>query len=235
MQLSRRLDAILQMIPRAPVLADIGTDHGKLPIAAIESGKIKRAIATDKSGPSLAKAIEASKEAGIKHLIECREGDGLQVIRLGEVDVIVMAGMGGGRMIKILEPNRAIWARARLILQPNRDVEALRRWLDENGVGLTAENVVQDGKRFYTILSAQIVGSWMVEASYSVLGWDKDTLVEVGPYLLQHGGDEVEGYYKYRIASITKDLKKAPEGTESHTKLAWTLSCYERALKSLKS
>ena len=98
--LKGRLLAIANAVPPSRAIADIGTDHGLVPVWLVTNGIAQKAIITDISPGSLAKAESLIKQEGLADKIEPRLGDGLLPVKPGEVDTIVIAGMGG-MLIKV--------------------------------------------------------------------------------------------------------------------------------------
>ena len=101
--LSSRLQAIASMVEEGGILADIGTDHGYLPIRLLEDGKISGAIAADINRGPLLRAEEHVREKGFDDRISLRLSDGFLAVLPGEADAAVIAGMGGPLTIRILE------------------------------------------------------------------------------------------------------------------------------------
>lgn len=154
--LSKRMQAIFQLIPDTPVLADVGTDHGLIPIAAVSAGKAKRAIAMDLREGPLARAKEHIAEYGLEDVIETRLSDGLEKLCPGEPDTIVIAGMGGELVIRILQNGKEISRAARyLILQPQSEINEVRAFLRNNHFGIAEECMAEDRGKFYPIMLAK--------------------------------------------------------------------------------
>ena len=131
MDLSPRLQGIADQVPAGARFADVGTDHGYLPVWLLLQGRIQHAIASD---------------------LRVRLCDGRAGIAPDEVDTIAIAGMGGETIAMILAA--APWTRqCRLLLQPMTAGEDLRQWLGENGYRIDSERIACEGKRYYTILN----------------------------------------------------------------------------------
>ena len=137
-------------------MADVGTDHGFLPIRLLQQGRIASAVATDiRLGPlSRAEANRAAAEIS-GDVIRCILCDGLEAVSQTDVDTVVIAGMGGENIADIL--HRAPWTRfnTRLILQPMTRPEVLRQALCESGMRIISEQLVYDSGRIYAILCAE--------------------------------------------------------------------------------
>lgn len=151
--LSKRMQAIFRLIPDTPALVDVGTDHGWIPIAAVLAGKAKRAIATDLREGPLARAREHVAEYGLEDVIETRLSDGLERVRSGEPDTIVIAGMGGALTIRILQSagRRCLGARY-LILQPQSEIDEVRAFLRKHQFRIEEESMAEDRGKFYPIM-----------------------------------------------------------------------------------
>lgn len=145
--LDKRLTMLYNHVPQCNCMADIGTDHGYLPIALVNSGKCKKAIACDISAPSLKKAEKNSKLHGI--FLDCRVSDGLSELRKDEADCIVIAGMGGILISEIIEQGKDKIASATLLLQPMTAIKELREYLCENGFLILKEDMVFQEEKLY--------------------------------------------------------------------------------------
>ncbi|MCL2198169.1 MAG: class I SAM-dependent methyltransferase [Defluviitaleaceae bacterium] len=147
-----RLLTILSCIGKCDVLADIGTDHAYLPIEAIREGICKTAIACDISEGPLNIAKKNIDDAGLSDRIQTRLGDGLAPLCEDEADCIVISGMGGMKIMEILS---AMPVKARLILQPQHDLEELRRFLHKYMYNILEEKLAYERGRFYEIIISQ--------------------------------------------------------------------------------
>jgi len=137
-------------------MADIGADHAYLPIFLIKTGACPFAYAVDVSEGSCKKAAANIVRAGLTEQIQVIRGDGLSVFSEREKpEDFVFAGMGGRKMISILE--KTAWIknpRYRLILSPNTSIDELRQWLCQNRFTVLAEHSVSAKGRLYTIMTA---------------------------------------------------------------------------------
>ena len=162
--LKDRLKTIESLVPIGARVADIGTDHGHLPISLIKGKIATKVIACDINEKPLANAkdnIEKTNTEGI----ELRLGDGLAPVKHGEVDCVIIAGMGGEVIAGILENCPFIKDDSyTLLLQPMTSANALRRYLCENGFSIQSETAVAEGKRIYTVIKATYSGE---KAEYS--------------------------------------------------------------------
>ena len=136
-RLSKRLTAIADMVntsgsaagsPRDEYcLCDVGTDHAHIPIRLLLDGRISRSIAMDVIEGPLEKARQNIERYGVTGRVALRLSDGLDAYRIGEARGLVIAGMGGRIMRKILlrEPSKSLDFEE-LILQPQADPEFVR-------------------------------------------------------------------------------------------------------------
>lgn len=160
MKLNGRLKMIAAKIPKCDILADIGTDHAYIPIYAAKKGICKKALAVDlKEGP-LKIANTNIKRYGIEEKIEIRLGRGLEAISPEESDVVVISGMGGNLIRDILSDSAEKAKRAKLLLlQPNNALDALRKWIYENGYTISEELLAKDAGKIYCLIIARWTGS----------------------------------------------------------------------------
>jgi len=155
MNISKRIKEIANRIKHRQI-ADIGTDHGYLPIFAITNNLADSAIAADVNKHPLECARANAEVYGVSDVIEFRLGYGLDVLEVGEAETIVIAGMGGSLMAEILHKGRDIAASAKqLLLSPHLDVPHLRRELHALGFVITDETMLRDDGKYYNILDVR--------------------------------------------------------------------------------
>ena len=153
--LQPRLHLLARLVPEGCRLTDVGTDHGYLPVALLQQGRITAAIASDIGAEPLEHARRTAMQYGVDGM-DFRLCAGLSGVAPEETDVIVIAGMGGETIISILQD--APWTadgQHRLLLQPMTKAAALRRWLADNGYTFTDEHLVEDKGRIYPILCVE--------------------------------------------------------------------------------
>ena len=165
--LDARMKCIAECVPVGAVLADIGTDHGKLPVYLGQKGIIKKAIAADINEMPLQKAVNNIKIHGLEAVIDTYLTDGLKGIEAFSPDCVVIAGMGGELIEQILECATIDKDSVSFILQPMTKEETLRKYLCENGYNIYDEHIVREGK-IYQIICAVFDGEkrTMTEAEY---------------------------------------------------------------------
>lgn len=155
MKLSARLQACADLVQRGNVAADIGTDHGRLPIYLLKNGICPRVIAADLREKPLNSARQNAAMYGMGENISFCLSDGLQSIPRGDFRTVICAGMGGETICSILEAARDLWTPAyQFILQPQSAPYELRSFLSQNGFFIRREILARDGKFVYTVMEA---------------------------------------------------------------------------------
>lgn len=152
--LTPRLQLLADWVPEMTRLADVGTDHGYLPVWLMLHGRIAAAIASDLRQGPLSRAVQTGREHGVSG-IDFRLCDGLQGIGAEEADTVVIAGMGGENIAQIIEA--APWTADgthRLLLQPMTHEEDLRRFLMDHHYKITREALVRDRGTIYPVMEA---------------------------------------------------------------------------------
>ena len=201
MPLSPRLTAIGCLIPPGSRVADVGTDHGYLSIWLLKQGISPFVIATDLRPGPLEAAKESARQANIQEGISFRLADGLEAVLPHEIDLVVMAGMGGETIGGIL--SRTPWLKEgghRLILQPQSKIPLLMDGLAAGGFAVLDQHLVGDGGRIYSI--------------YEVVSGPMEPLRGgaryLHPALLKRGDPLLEAY----LTGLCRKLRRALHGLE---------------------
>ncbi len=205
-RLRPRLAAVVEAIPQGSRVADIGSDHGRLPRLLIASGRAAWCLATERSsGPErrLRAAVDSSPEAD---RIDVRRGDGLEPLRAEDrLDGLVLSGMGGPTMLSILDRERLAELGIRwLVLQPQSGWGGLRRGLERLGWSVDGERLVRDRDRFYTVMRAQ-EGAETIPAppGFSAREW-----FEIGPCWFRDRESAALEYWAERSARAEQRLRR---------------------------
>lgn len=159
MKLSKRLELIASFVRDGSRVADVGTDHGYIPVYLTQSGRCPSAIAMDVRRGPLERAEAHVRERGLEDRIELRLSDGLEALMPGEADTVVIAGMGGELICRILKAGHRVWEtweenRERFILSPQSEQASVRYFLEANGFILLREAMIRDAGKYYVIMEA---------------------------------------------------------------------------------
>ena len=175
---NERLRIISDNIHNRETVADVGTDHGFLPLYLWQRQKEQGAagrpiILTDISAESLHKARKNAQAHNASATFDFRLGDGLTPIGSGEVDAVVIAGVGGALIAKMLGacPEKTV-SFQKFLLQPRNAVGKLRFWLDRAGFTILAEPLAQEGKTICEIIVAAPPQGGFVPADFEGEGAD---------------------------------------------------------------
>lgn len=225
-KLSDRLQLIADRINEKETMADIGTDHGFLPIYLKLTKKSPKVVMCDVSVPSLQKAKDnAALYAATEDEMYFRAGDGLQVLEYGEVDAVVIAGMGGKLIRDIMSFDlKHTCSFKKFIMQPRIGQGHLRKWLVDNGFKIISEDVVIEGDYIPEIITAVTPGNITDNDITSELSADLDgdsIMWKIPPWIIDAGGPVVEfidrniGLQEEKLSNVKKakvrndDLEKS--------------------------
>lgn len=207
MKLSKRLETIASMVPESTkdgLVADVGTDHGFVPIWLVEEKRAGRALAMDvRSGP-LQRAQEHIREHKLEQAIETRLSDGLEKLKPSEADTVVIAGMGGELMLRILKDGNHVrdtvphW-----VLSPQSELREFRHGLEKLGLAIVKEAMVEEDGKYYTIILAEP----------GKMHYDKEYKYRYGEYLIRTRSSELAAFLKKeerQYNEIISRLKQQP-------------------------
>ena len=156
MKLSNRLEMVISFVKSGESAADIGTDHGHVPVELVRRGIVQRAYAMDVRKGPLSKAEENVAAAGLKDKIETRLSDGVHKLNAGEAETVIIAGMGGELVIHIMEGGRHVWETVdQWVLSPHSEIHKVREWLYANGFVIVKEDMVFEEGKFYTVIDVR--------------------------------------------------------------------------------
>ncbi len=220
MELSKRLTMIADLVSSCDCMADIGTDHGFIPIKLVRSGRCKRALAMDVGIGPLERAKEHIRMNGLEDKIECRLSDGYDKLEAGEADSTVIAGMGGELMVRILTAGlqRGVLTEE-LILSPHSEWHKVREFLRLYGYKTEKEAMVWEDRKYYVAIKAKKAGG--SNASAGVLTADpvEDAF---GAYLLNEKNEVLKDYLfflKNRYEKILANLEKIDSDSAAQSRL----------------
>ncbi|WP_294186068.1 class I SAM-dependent methyltransferase [uncultured Clostridium sp.] len=208
MELSKRLNFIINNIDKVSVLADVGTDHGYIPLYATQNGLCHKAIAIDINKDPLDKARLNAILEGAGDELEFRLGDGLNPLKKDEVEAVVIAGMGGNLIRDILEENiEKVASFNYLILVPAQNPEVLREYLYNNDYEIICENLCEEDGIYYELFKVRKKDgeSMALDSIY----------YEVSPKLLMQKHPLMKDYLNSKLDNYKKILSFITESTVS--------------------
>lgn len=208
MQISKRLKTVASLVTEGYRVADIGTDHAYVPIFLVTEGLTEWALAMDIGRGPLERASEHIKERGLQDKIETRLSDGLSAYRQGEADSIVIAGMGGALMVRILTDGAdKCTGLKELILSPQSEIFLVRRFLVQHGWSIEREIMLEEDGKYYTVMRAvpgesspmkaaeEIYGRYLLEhrhpVLYEYLLKEKETILRILASLQPERGEHI--------------------------------------------
>ena len=185
-RLSRRLHALAAMVTPGNRLADIGTDHALIPVSLLTEKRIPYAYACDIGTGPLERAAAHIRAHGLEDRTTLRQADGLQGIKPGEADTVLIAGMGGELMIRILREGAALQDSVKeWIFSPHTEWTQFRHYLRESGFQLIEEYLLQEEGKDYLLLKA-VPGDGELPYREAESAGIPDTVAErFGPLLLK--------------------------------------------------
>lgn len=180
---------------KGAVLADVGTDHGYLPIYLLLTGKIQRAFALDIGEGPLLRAKEHTEAYGLGDYITLRISDGVKALAPGEADSILIAGMGGGVMLHILQEGEAVIRSAKeMILQPQSEIRKVREYLYQNNYIIDREDMVFEEGKYYPMMHIAMGGE--KSAHYTEEEWQM--VYRYGELPLNCGREALYAYLRFQ-------------------------------------
>lgn len=230
MELSRRLQAVADLVTAQDTIADIGTDHAYIPIYLIEQGIVPSAVAMDVNRGPLERAAEHVMEHGFSDKISLRLSDGMEKLKAEEVRTAVLAGMGGGLMCRILREHWDITLSLNeCILQPQSEAAKVRAFLLEEGFLFIQEDMVYEEGKYYPMMKVSVpkkagntghaLKSMITEPKASA--WSK-TEIKYGRLLLLQKHPVLKSFLEKEYAlksEILKNLEKQG-GTKAKARIA---------------
>jgi tRNA (adenine22-N1)-methyltransferase len=167
-----RLERVAANVPAGARLADIGSDHGYLPVALLRRGAITAAVAGEVAATPFHAAQRTVRDNGLEQQVAVRLANGLAAIKPQDgITAISVCGMGGETIRDILDSGKAhLSGRERLILQPNGGEQPLRQWLMDNGYTILTEELLHENRFYYEIIVAERAGPVAYSAAQLYFG-----------------------------------------------------------------
>lgn len=189
-----RLCAIARRVPPGSTVADVGTDHGLLPVYLVRAGIVRRCIGIDSSAGSILVARRNCERFGAR--VDLRLGKGLAPLVPGEAEVLILAGLGAQTIVQILSEQLEVVSKCALIIvQPMRDLAQFRRWADRSGLVYRTEDLVTERRQQYSIMCFEV-------GHLRACGWDPSETgaeYEVTAALLSNPCSEAIAYLQRRL------------------------------------
>ena len=208
MELSKRLMFIVNHIDKCESIIDVGTDHGYIPIYVVKNNICNKAIASDINRDPVKKAKMNVSLEGLSDKIDVRLGGGLATVKKGEVNGVLMAGMGGNLIRDILEADMDKVSKYDfLILQPAQNPEVLREYLYTSGYEILAEDLCYDEGIYYELFK--------VRKSEKEFKKVDSIYYEISPVLLESNNTLMGDYLDSKIQKYNKILNFIKDDSES--------------------
>ncbi|OOM75108.1 tRNA (adenine(22)-N(1))-methyltransferase [Clostridium puniceum] len=207
MELSKRLNWIIEKLDKAEVIMDVGTDHGYIPIYLVKNNIAEKVIASDINKEPLKKAkINASLD-GFLDKIDLRLGGGLAPLKNKEANAVIIAGMGGNLIRDILENDLyKVKNLNYLILQPAQNPEVLRKYLYTNDYEILDEDICLDEGKYYEIFKVKYKAG-----DYIAL---EDIFYEISPTILNKKSLLFKAYIENKIEKNEKVMEFIIDNTK---------------------
>ena len=211
MDKSKRIEFIVSNLEKVTTLADIGTDHGYVPLLALRNGICEKAIACDINKDPLAKGKLNAILEGIDDKIDFRLGNGFEPLEVNEVEEVVIAGMGGNLIRDIIEKdlNKAA-SRNYLVLIPAQNPEVLREYLYKNDFEIIKEDLCFDEGIYYELFKVRKAEGHATELD--------SIYYEISPMLLRSKHPVMKEYIDFKIEDYNKILGFITDNSDSAIK-----------------
>ena len=207
MELSKRLNWILEKVDKCETIIDVGTDHGYIPIKLIKDNIASRVIASDINKEPLEKArINASLD-GVIEKVDLRLGGGLKTLKSKEVQGIIIAGMGGNLIRDILEADLdKVKDVDYLVLQPAQNPEVLREYLYTHEYEIIDGDICLDEGKYYELFKVKYKKNNITKL--------EDVFYEISPVMLKKRTETLKSYIEDKVEKNNKILNFINDDTE---------------------
>ena len=201
MKLTDRLLKIADLVTKGKKIADIGTDHGYIPVYLLNKGHVDFAILADVNKGPLENARSEVRHNNLTDKVDLRLGSGIEVLNENEVDEVIIAGMGGILISELLEAKKSVAHNLdKLILQPMQAQDELRKYLLNNGYEILDEVLVKEDFRIYEI----IVAKYTSKNTFV----DDEIYYEAGKKLIENKDPLLNEFIDKKIFMYNSILKK---------------------------
>ncbi|MDX5658870.1 class I SAM-dependent methyltransferase [Clostridioides difficile] len=201
MKLTDRLLKIASLVSDGKKIADIGTDHGYIPVYLLKEGRIPFAVLADVNKGPLDNAHKEVIQNNLLDKVDLRLGSGIEILEIGEVEEVIIAGMGGILISELLEAKKEVAHNVeKLILQPMQAQEELRYYLLNNGYEILEEVLVREDFRIYEIIVAKYTGKNTII--------EDEIYYEVGIKLLENKDSLYNDFREKKIKTYSSIVNK---------------------------
>lgn len=219
-KLSNRLGVLAKLAYSSRGLADIGTDHGYLPLHLLEKGLVEHCILCDINSGPLENAKRSFREADFTEQTDFRLGSGIEPLLYGEVDTVVIAGMGGGLIIDILSQDlQKSLSFDKVLLQPMTEQSVLRQWLMDHEFIIKSDHYVHEGSKYYEIIEISSHGG---DSTFDIFDCADD--LEFGYRISYDNTSEYIKFLLYRRHKYELILNQLNKNASQTTKLETCVS-----------
>ncbi len=209
-ELPARLQTILDLLNPCQTLADIGTDHAYIPLYAVAQGLVERAYGCDINPDPLKDAALNVQRSGLSAQVELCLADGLVALKEKAVDALVLAGMNGELMLRLLSASPQELAQVeQVIVQPNQGIYLVRRHLQQQGFHLKAEKMIRVKERFF--ITCRFEKGSGLDPAYQSAEVTEDDALHLGPCLIRERNLVALSYFKEQKARHQRWLKHNPD------------------------
>ncbi|HBG4719904.1 TPA: SAM-dependent methyltransferase [Clostridioides difficile] len=201
MKLTDRLLKIASLVSDGKKIADIGTDHGYIPVYLLKEGKVPFAVLADVNKGPLDNAHKEVIQNNLLDKVDLRLGSGIEILEIGEVEEVIIAGMGGILISELLKAKKEVAHNVeKLILQPMQAQEELRYYLLNNGYEILEEVLVREDFRIYEIIVAKYTGKNTII--------EDEIYYEVGIKLLENKDSLFNDFIEKKIKTYSSIVNK---------------------------
>lgn len=229
LRLSERLCLVASNVKSGGTVADIGCDHGFTSIYLVQQKLAKAVIAMDINKEPLKRAKEHISEYGMEEYISTRLSDGAKKLKKGEADTILISGMGGALIVKILSQSiEVVKDVGELVLSPQSEIYLVRHFLHDNGFKIESEDMVKEQGKFYVVIRA-VSGKQHFDDSASYI---------YGEFLINSKNQIFKEYLikeQERISAILAKLAKKEKLKRRIAVLKEEYSTIEHIIEKMKS
>lgn len=214
MELSKRLNAVAAMVTSGHVVCDVGCDHGYVSIFLVKTKKCPKVYALDVREGPLERARQHVEAYACTEYIEIIRSDGMKEMPSGIADTLILAGMGGRLVIKILsESMEKIRKMKELVLQPQSEIGLVREFIRKEGFALADEDMVEEDGKYYPVMRAV----WDFKTGDLCENNEKQAVLDkYGPILLA-GRHPVLKEYLLREEILLEEIKRKLEESGGST------------------